>query len=93
MAGKVNGTLVDASTLIEQDATLQMITAKDDRRLRSYSSLNRASLGSSRQTIISSAQVTIGPVIENGFFYDFLLERSFTPEDLSAIEKKMGIGC
>ncbi|MDI1291332.1 MAG: threonine--tRNA ligase [Methylobacter sp.] len=89
LAGKVNGNLVDASTLIEQDATLQLITAKDDDGITVIRHSTAHLLAQAVKQLFPSAQVTIGPVIENGFFYDFAYERPFTPDDLSAIEKKM----
>ena len=89
LAGKVNGDLVDASTLIEQDATLQLITAKDEDGIDVIRHSTAHLLAQAVKQLFPSAQVTIGPVIENGFFYDFSYERPFTPEDLSAIEKKM----
>ncbi|PPK69921.1 threonyl-tRNA synthetase [Methylobacter tundripaludum] len=89
LAGKVNGDLVDASTLIDQDATLQLITAKDEDGIDVIRHSTAHLLAQAVKQLFPSAQVTIGPVIENGFFYDFSYERPFTPEDLSAIEKKM----
>ncbi len=89
LAGKVNGTLVDASTPIDQDATLQLITAKDEDGITVIRHSTAHLLAQAVKQLFPSAQVTIGPVIENGFFYDFAYERPFTPEDLSAIEKKM----
>ncbi|MGZ5053751.1 MAG: threonine--tRNA ligase [Methylobacter sp.] len=89
LAGKINGTLVDASTLIEQDATLQLITAKDEDGISVIRHSTAHLLAQAVKQLFPSAQVTIGPVIENGFYYDFSYERPFTPEDLSAIEKKM----
>ena len=89
LAGKVNGNLVDAGTLIDQDATLQLITAKDEDGISVIRHSTAHLLAQAVKQLFPSAQVTIGPVIENGFFYDFSYERPFTPEDLSAIEKKM----
>jgi len=89
LAGKVNGDLVDASTLIDQDATLQIITAKDEDGISVIRHSTAHLLAQAVKQLFPSAQVTIGPVIENGFYYDFSYERPFTPEDLSAIEKKM----
>ncbi|MFZ2407706.1 MAG: threonine--tRNA ligase [Methylobacter sp.] len=89
LAGKVNGNLVDAGTLINQDATLQLITAKDEDGIDVIRHSTAHLLAQAVKQLFPSAQVTIGPVIENGFFYDFSYERPFTPEDLSAIEKKM----
>ncbi|MDO9048352.1 MAG: threonine--tRNA ligase [Methylobacter sp.] len=89
LAGKVNGALVDAGALIDQDATLQLITAKDEDGITVIRHSTAHLLAQAVKQLFPSAQVTIGPVIENGFFYDFSYERPFTPEDLSAIEKKM----
>ncbi len=89
LAGKVNGNLVDASTVIDQDASLQLITAKDEDGIGVIRHSTAHLLAQAVKQLFPSAQVTIGPVIENGFFYDFSYERPFTPEDLSAIEKKM----
>ncbi len=89
IAGKVNGKLVDASTLINGDASLQIITDKDDEGLEVIRHSTAHLLAQAVKELFPSAQVTIGPVIENGFYYDFAYERPFTPEDLKAIEKKM----
>ncbi len=89
LAGKVNGHLVDASTPIEKDATLQIITAKDEDGLEVIRHSTAHLLAQAVKQLYPTAQVTIGPVIENGFFYDFSYERPFTPEDLKAIEKRM----
>ncbi|WP_198246626.1 threonine--tRNA ligase [methane-oxidizing endosymbiont of Gigantopelta aegis] len=89
IAGKVNGKLVDASTLIDADASLQIITDKDDEGLEVIRHSTAHLLAQAVKELFPSAQVTIGPVIENGFYYDFAYERPFTPEDLKAIEKKM----
>jgi len=89
IAGKVNGKLVDASTLIDTDASLQIITDKDDEGLEVIRHSTAHLLAQAVKDLFPSAQVTIGPVIENGFYYDFAYERPFTPEDLKAIEKKM----
>ena len=89
LAGKVNGLLVDASTLIEQDASLQLITAKDEDGITVIRHSTAHLLAQAVKQLFPSAQVTIGPVIENGFFYDFAYERPFTPDDLAAIETKM----
>ena len=89
LAGKVNGQLVDASTLIESDATLQLITAKDEEGLDVIRHSTAHLLAQAVKQLFPSAQVTIGPVIENGFYYDFAYERAFTPDDLAAIEAKM----
>jgi threonyl-tRNA synthetase len=89
LAGKVNGQLVDASTLIDQDATLQIITAKDEEGVEVIRHSTAHLLAQAVKQLFPEAQVTIGPVIENGFYYDFSYERPFTPEDLTAIEAKM----
>ena len=89
IAGKVNGKLVDASTLIDGDASLQIITDKDDEGLEVIRHSTAHLLAQAVKALFPSAQVTIGPVVENGFYYDFAYERPFTPEDLKAIEKKM----
>ena len=89
LAGKVSGELVDASYLIEQDAELQIITAKDEEGVDVIRHSTAHLLAQSVKQLFPDAQVTIGPVIDNGFFYDFAYERPFTPEDLKAIEKKM----
>lgn len=89
LAGKVNEQLVDASTLIEQDADLQIVTAKDEEGLEVIRHSTAHLLAQAVKQLFPEAQVTIGPVIDNGFFYDFSYERPFAPEDLKAIEKKM----
>jgi threonyl-tRNA synthetase len=89
LAGKVDGRLVDASTLITQDASLQIITAKDEEGVDVIRHSTAHLLAQAVKQLFPAAQVTIGPVIENGFYYDFSFERSFTPEDLQAIEKRM----
>lgn len=89
LAGKVNQLLVDASTLITEDASLQIITAKDAEGVDVIRHSTAHLLAQAVKQLFPSAQVTIGPVIENGFFYDFSYEHSFTPDDLIAIEKKM----
>jgi len=89
LAGKVNGKLVDASTLIEQDSTLQIISTRDEEGVDVIRHSTAHLLAQAVKELFPTAQVTIGPVIENGFYYDFAYERPFTPEDLAAIEKKM----
>jgi threonyl-tRNA synthetase len=89
LAGKVNDKLVDASTLIENDASLQIITSKDEEGVDVIRHSTAHLLAQAVKQLFPAAQVTIGPVIENGFYYDFAFERSFTPEDLAAIENKM----
>ncbi len=89
LAGKVDEQLVDASYLIEQDIKLQLITAKDEEGIEILRHSTAHLLAQAVKQLFPTAQVTIGPVIDNGFFYDFSFERTFTPEDLVTIEKKM----
>ena len=90
LAGKVDGRLVDTSFRIENDAQLGIITDKDAEGLEIIRHSTAHLLAYAVKTIFPEAQVTIGPVVENGFYYDFAYKRPFTPEDLVAIEKKMG---
>ncbi len=89
LAGKVDGKLVDTSFLIEKNAALAIITDKDAEGLEVIRHSTAHLLAYAVKTLFPEAQVTIGPVIENGFYYDFSYKRPFTPEDLAAIEKKM----
>ncbi len=89
LAGKVDGKVVDTSYLIEQDADLAIVTDKDADGLDVIRHSTAHLLAYAVKELFPDAQVTIGPVIENGFYYDFAYKRPFTPEDLQAIEKKM----
>jgi threonyl-tRNA synthetase len=89
LAGRVNGELVDTSHTMNEDAELSIITAKDDDGLEVLRHSCAHLMAQAVQQLFPSAQVTIGPVIDDGFFYDFAYERPFTPEDLTKIEKKM----
>ena len=89
LAGKVDGQLVDASQLIEQDSALQIITAKDEEGVEVIRHSTAHLLAQAVKQLFPEAQVTIGPSIDNGFYYDFSYERTFTPDDLKVIEKKM----
>ncbi len=89
LAGKVNGALVDTSFLIESDVDLSIVTDKDADGLEVIRHSTAHLLAYAVKELFPDAQVTIGPVIENGFFYDFSYKRPFTPEDLVSIEKKM----
>ncbi len=89
LAGKVDGKLVDTSFLIERDADLAIVTDKDADGLEVIRHSTAHLLAYAVKELFPEAQVTIGPVIENGFYYDFSYKRPFTPEDLQAIEKKM----
>jgi len=81
--------LVDASHVIGQDASLSIVTDKDPEGLDLIRHSTAHLLAYAVKTLFPDAQVTIGPVIDNGFYYDFSYKRPFTPEDLQAIEKKM----
>ncbi len=89
LAGKVNGQVVDTSFLIETDVALSIITGKDADGLEVIRHSTAHLLAYAVKELFPDAQVTIGPVIENGFFYDFSYKRPFTLDDLAVIEKKM----
>ncbi len=89
LAGKVDGRLVDTSHLIDRDADLAIVTDKDADGLEVIRHSTAHLLAYAVKELFPEAQVTIGPVIDNGFYYDFSYKRPFTPEDLQAIEKKM----
>src|SRR5215213_9612555 len=89
IAGRVNGKVVDTSFVIKDDAQLAIVTEKDPAALDVIRHSTAHLLAMAVQAIYPTAQVTIGPVIEDGFFYDFAFERPFTPEDLTKIEAKM----
>ncbi len=89
LAGRVDGTLVDTSYVIDRNATLAIVTDKDADGLEMIRHSTAHLLAYAVKTLFPDAQVTIGPVIENGFYYDFAYKRPFTPDDLIAIEKKM----
>jgi threonyl-tRNA synthetase len=89
LAGKVDGKVVDTSHLIDHDADLAIITDKDPEGIDVIRHSTAHLLAYAVKELFPDAQVTIGPVIENGFYYDFSYKRPFTPEDLQAIEKKM----
>jgi threonyl-tRNA synthetase len=89
LAGKVNGKLVDTSYQIKEDAALAIVTEKDPLALEVIRHSTAHLLAQAVKTLFPAAQVTIGPVIENGFYYDFSFSRPFTPEDLVKIEEKM----
>jgi len=89
LAGKVNGKLVDTSALIDRDATVSIVTDKDPDGLDIIRHSTAHLLANAVQELFPDAQVTIGPVIEDGFYYDFAYKRPFSTEDLAAIEKRM----
>ena len=90
LAGKVNGQLVDTSFRIEQDASLAIVTDKDADGVDLIRHSCAHLLAFAVKELFPDAQVTIGPVIEDGFYYDFSYKRPFTLDDLAAIEKRMG---
>ena len=89
LGGKVDGKLVDTSFSIERDAALSIVTAKDADGLEMIRHSTAHLLAYAVKELYPDAQVTIGPVIEHGFYYDFAYKRPFTPDDLAAIEKRM----
>ena len=89
LGGKVDGQLVDTSYRIDKHASVAIVTAKDPDGLDLIRHSTAHLLAYAVKSLFPQAQVTIGPVIENGFYYDFSFERPFTPEDLQAIEKRM----
>ncbi|MBP6096194.1 MAG: threonine--tRNA ligase [Methyloversatilis sp.] len=89
LAGRVDGNLVDTSFVIEHDAQLSVVTDRDADGLDMIRHSTAHLLAFAVKELFPDAQVTIGPVIENGFYYDFSYKRPFTPEDLTAIELRM----
>ena len=89
IAGRVNGALVDTSFLIERDSQLSIVTERDADGLEIIRHSTAHLLAYAAQKLFPGLQVTIGPVIENGFYYDFAYERPLTPEDLESIEATM----
>jgi len=89
LAGKVDGKLVDTSFLIENDAQLSIVTDRDPDALEIIRHSTSHLLAQAVKQLFPEAQVTIGPVIEDGFYYDFAYSRAFTPDDLVAIEQRM----
>lgn len=89
LAGRVDGQLVDTSYLIDHDVSLAIVTEKDPAGLEVIRHSTAHLLAQAVKQLFPEAQVTIGPVIEDGFYYDFAYQRPFTPEDLAAIETRM----
>jgi threonyl-tRNA synthetase len=89
LAGKVDGELVDTSYHIEQDTALAIITGRDEEALELMRHDAAHVMAQAVQELYPGTQVTIGPAIENGFYYDFARDEAFTPEDLATIEKRM----
>jgi len=90
LAGRVDGRLVDTSFLVDHDAGVTIVTDRDPDGLEIIRHSTAHLLAYAVKELFPDAQVTIGPVIENGFYYDIACKRPFTPEDLQAIERKMG---
>ncbi|HTT36988.1 MAG TPA: threonine--tRNA ligase [Burkholderiales bacterium] len=90
LAGKVDGHLVDTSAVLDRDGRVAIVTDKDPEGLEILRHSTAHLLAHAVKELYPEAQVTIGPVIEDGFYYDFSFGRPFTPEDLAAIEKRMG---
>jgi threonyl-tRNA synthetase len=89
LAGKLNGTVVDSSCLIENDADLAIITGRDEDALELMRHDAAHVMAQAVQELYPGTQVTIGPAIEDGFYYDFARDEAFSPEDLKAIEERM----
>jgi len=89
LAGKVDGHLVDTSYIIDKDVRLAIVTERDPEGLEVIRHSTAHLLAQAVKQLFPEAQVTIGPVIEDGFYYDFAYSRPFTPEDLVAIEARM----
>ncbi|TMH24636.1 MAG: TGS domain-containing protein, partial [Betaproteobacteria bacterium] len=89
LAGRVDGKLVDTSHRIDRDAEVSIITERDREGVEILRHSTAHLLAYAVKDLFPEAQVTIGPVVENGFYYDFSFERPFTPEDLDAIERRM----
>lgn len=89
LAGRVDGKLVDLSTRVEQDASVAIVTGRDPEGLEIIRHSTAHLMAQAVKELFPEAQVTIGPAIENGFYYDFSYSRPFTPEDLKTIEERM----
>ena len=89
IAGEVDGQLVDTSFVIEDDSEVAIVTNKDEKALEVIRHSTAHLLAQATQQIYPKAQVTIGPVIDNGFYYDFAYKDGFSEQDLAKIEKKM----
>jgi len=89
LAGRVDGKLVDLSRVIDGDAEVAIVTGRDVEGVEVIRHSTAHLLAQAVKSLFPSAQVTIGPVVDNGFYYDFSYERPFTPDDLAAIERKM----
>ncbi len=89
LAGKIDGTLVDTSALVDHDAAVSIVTDRDPEGLEIIRHSTAHLLANAVQELYPEAQVTIGPVIEDGFYYDFAYKRPFSTDDLAAIERRM----
>lgn len=89
LAGKIGDQLVDTSYIIEEDISLSLITSRDEDGLEIIRHSTAHLLAQAVKEIFPETQITIGPVVENGFYYDFAREEKFTPDDFKTIEKKM----
>jgi threonyl-tRNA synthetase len=89
LAGKVDGVLVDTSRMVDHDSHVTIVTDRDPEGLEIIRHSTAHLLANAVQELYPDAQVTIGPVIEDGFYYDFAYKRPFSTEDLAAIEKRM----
>jgi hypothetical protein len=90
LAGKVDGKLVDTSHVVDRDASVAIVTDRDPEGLEVLRHSTAHLLAYAVKELFPDAQVTIGPVVDDGFYYDFSYKRPFTPDDLAAIEKRMG---
>ena len=89
VAGKINGVLVDAADMIEQDADVSIITARDEEGLEIIRHSCAHLIGHAVKQLYPDAKMAIGPVIDDGFYYDIDFGKSVTPDDMEAIEKRM----
>lgn len=89
LGGKIDGELVDTSAVIQRDANVSIVTDKDPEGLEIIRHSTAHLLAYAVKELFPQAQVTIGPVVDNGFYYDFAYHRAFTPEDLQSIEQRM----
>src|SRR5690554_4692587 len=89
VCGRVDGELVDACEVIDRDASISLITGRDDEGLEVIRHSFAHLVGHAIKQLFPTAKMAIGPVIENGFYYDIEYERPFTPEDVVAIEKRV----
>ena len=89
LAGRVDGELVDAAYVVEQDAEVSIITRRDNEALELLRHDAAHVMAQAVQELFPGTQVTIGPAIEDGFYYDFARQEPFTPDDLVEIEKRM----